>query len=455
MRITKRGLRTTGIACGAAAASALLGMSTASPGWGVSTAIVIGGIGTPALHDVVMSQLLGGALQDYDQRVSVNWPAEARPYTGEDDMTLGQSIEIGQANLDAQIDEALAQLERDADGNPLEGEVVTVVGLSAGSLVVTETLRSWQTDNEEDPDADEINFVVVADSSRQEIIDDTEEYNEEYDYTYRQPPETVYDTVEVTGEYDGMADFPDRFSLTAIQNALIGSALVHVPTMFSDLSDIPKQNITVTENALGGTTVHYLVPAETLPLVQANPRLAPREAELRALIDRAYSRNDPANVAARLNGPDVPDSIQELVTPGGDDIEAGNVDLATAAALQEDAESDIATDTQDAPPSLSEQLSAAADDSTEDGAEAAEPTSSTIGATLEAAVERLTGGVDDEGTSALTPDADDQSDASGTAETNESTDAESADTESTDTGSTDTESADTASADTGSSDAGQ
>ncbi|MCZ0727017.1 PE-PPE domain-containing protein [Mycolicibacterium iranicum] len=437
MRITRQKMRTTGIACGAAAASALLGMAGATQSGAISTAIVIGGIGTPTLHDVVMSQLLGGALQDYDQRVSVNWPAEARPYTGADDMTLGQSIEIGRANLDAQIDDALAQLERDADGNPLDGEVVTVVGLSAGSLVVTETLRAWQTDGEEDPAAKDINFVVVADSSRQEIIDDTEEYNEEYDYTYRQPPETVYDTVEITGEYDGMADFPDRFSFTAIQNALLGSTLVHVPMMFSDISEVPKENTTVTENSLGGTTVRYLVPTEPLPLVQANPSLAPREAELRATIDRAYSRNDPANVAARLAGPDVPESIREIVTPEVDEVE--DVDLANAAALQEEAEADATTKAdQQAPSSLSEQLSDAA--SVEEGDEAdSQPTTSTITSALESVSQQLAGAADEDGTAALTPEsgaaAEESTDSSEStesdaAETKASTDRESADSSS-------------------------
>lgn len=365
MRITRRTARNSGVACGAAAATAVLAMSTATSGWAISTAIVIGGIGTPSLHDAVMSELLGGALRDYDQRVSVNWPAEARPYTGETDMTLGDSIEIGTANLDAQIDNALAQLERDAEGNLLEGEEVTVVGLSAGSLVVTETLREMTTDDEEDPDADALNFVVVADSSRQEIIDDTEQYNPEYDYTYRPPPQTVYDTVEVTGEYDGMADFPDRWwNLTAIQNAMAGSVFVHVPTMFSDLSEVPKQNTTVTENALGGTSVRYLVPAETLPLVQANPSLAPREAELKAQVDRGYSRNDPANVAARLAGPDVPQDIRDIVTPETDN--GDDADLATAATPQRDAETE-APESADPDAAASDAASAEPTDGSGDG----------------------------------------------------------------------------------------
>ncbi len=340
-----------------------------------------------------MSQLLGGALQDYDQRVSVNWPAEASQTR-----TLGQSIEIGRANLNAQIDQALARLERGADGNLLDGEQVTVVGLSAGSLVVTETLRGWQNDGEADPAADEINFVVVADSSRQEIIDDTETYNPQYDYTYRRPPDTVYDTVEVTGEYDGMADFPDRFNLTAISNAITGSVLRHVQTMFSDLSDVPKQNTTVTENAVGGTTVRYLVPAETLPLVQANPRLAPREAELRAQVDRAYSRNDPANVAARLAGPDVPQRIRDIVTREADDQDAGGVNLGLIAAAQQQAEIDAGAGPEmDGQRSLGEQIAATERTVDEASRGVAMPSSSTVGAALDAAADKLSGADDEDG----------------------------------------------------------
>ena len=376
MRITKRTARNSGVACGVAAAATALAMSTATSGWGVSTALVIGGIGTPTLSDTVMSQLLGGALGDYDQRVAVNWPAEARPYTGETDMTLGDSIEIGTANLDAQIDEALAALERDENGELLEGEQVTVVGLSAGSLVVTETLREMTTDDDEDPDANEINFVVVADSSRQQILNDSERYNAEYDYTYRPPPQTVYDTVEITAEYDGYADFPDRWwNFNALLNAEAGKALVHIPAMFSDISEVPKQNTTVTTNALGGTTVNYLVPAERLPLVQVNPSLAPREAELRAAIDKAYIRNDPANVAARLAGPDVPERIRDIITP---DDEVDGVNLAATAAAQQDAEESASAEATDgAPVSLSDQLSAAVTSADDDEAGVTDSTGST------------------------------------------------------------------------------
>ena len=290
-------MRKAGIACGTAFASVALAVSTATAGWGASSALVIGGISTPQLSDMLMSPLLGGALKN-QERVSVKWPAEAGPYTGRGDLTLGASINVGKANLDAQIDAALARLDKDADGNVVGGEKVTVVGLSAGSLVVNEVLREMAADADA-PGKDQITFVVVADSSRQKMIDKAR-YNSKYDYTYQPAPETAYDIVVVTGEYDGMADFPDRpFNVLAIMNAIAGSIFVHVPVMYADLANVPTENITVDVNTKGGTTTHYLVPTKKLPLVQLFPSLAPREAELKAKIDKAYSRNDVPAVAAR------------------------------------------------------------------------------------------------------------------------------------------------------------
>ena len=290
-------MRKAGIACGTAFASVALAVSTATAGWGASSALVIGGISTPQLSDMLMSPLLGGALKN-QERVSVKWPAEAGPYTGRGDLTLGASINVGKANLDAQIDAALARLAKDANGNVVGGEKVTVVGLSAGSLVVNEVLREMAADADA-PGKDQITFVVVADSSRQKLIDKAR-YNSKYDYTYQPAPETAYDIVVVTGEYDGMADFPDRpFNVLAIMNAIAGSIFVHVPVMYADLANVPTENITVDVNTKGGTTTHYLVPTKKLPLVQLFPSLAPREAELKAKIDKAYSRNDVPAVAAR------------------------------------------------------------------------------------------------------------------------------------------------------------
>ncbi|MFB1296467.1 PE-PPE domain-containing protein [Mycobacterium sp. pW049] len=282
-------LRKTGVACGAIFASAALALSTASMGEAANRAVIIGGISTPSMSDTLMAPLLGGAFKN-QQRVSVNWPAQAGPMTGKNHLTLGQSITAGKTNLTSQINSALGQLGA--------GEKVTVVGLSAGSLVVNEVLRDLAA-NANAPGKDKITFVVVADSSRQNIIDDNAKYNKKFDYTYRPAPETKYDVVVITGEYDGMADFPDRWWNTlAITNAIAGALYQHVPVMYADLSKVPAKNIDVDVNSLGGKTTHYLVPAEKLPLVRMFPSLAPREAELKAKIDAAYFRNDVVAVKA-------------------------------------------------------------------------------------------------------------------------------------------------------------
>lgn len=284
-------VRKAGVACCTVFASASLALSIAAPSWAASSALVIGGISTPSLSDTLMSPLLGGALKN-QQRVSVNWPAQAGPMTGKNDLTLGASIKQGQTNLNAQISAALGRLGKDANGNYVKGEKVTVVGLSAGSLVVNEVLRQLAADANA-PGKDQITFIVVADSSRQSIIDDNAKYNKNFDYTYRPAPETKYDVVVVTGEYDGMADFPDRWwNVLAVTNAIAGGIFVHVPVMYADLSKVPAQNIDVDVNSKGGTTTHYLVPTEKLPLVRMFPSLAAREAELKAKIDKGYSRND-------------------------------------------------------------------------------------------------------------------------------------------------------------------
>ena len=324
------GIRKAGVACGSLVASALLAFS--SPSWASSSALVIGGLDTPQLHDIIMAQILGD-LTHGQERVSVNWPAEAGPYTGRDDLTLGQSIAVGIDNLNAEITAALGRLTRDENGNVLNGEKVTVIGLSAGSLVTTEVLRQMAADPNA-VGADEISFYLVADSSRQELIKDSK-YNPKYDYTYQPAPDTVYDTHVITGEFDGLADMPDRWwNLTAVVNAMAGAIVVHIPVMFADLDDVPAENITVKTNALGGTTTHYLVPTEELPLVTLLPFLRPFEESLRASVERGYKRYDDVPSAARTA------SVATVAAEPAEDTTVSEPVKAVEAAVEESADTE-------------------------------------------------------------------------------------------------------------------
>ena len=334
----RRSIRKAGVACGAAFASAALAMSTSTGASAVTTAVAVGGLGTPDMHEIVIAPLLGGKLADENDILDgVEWPAEAkRPGTG---LTLGQSITQGIASLSDHFDDALARLEA--------GEQFTVVGFSAGSLVVNDFMRELASDPNA-PAKSQVKFILVADSSRQKLLDGSSKYNPQYDYTYRPAPETAYDIDVVTGEYDGAADMPDRWwNFLAVANAIAGGIFVHVPMMFADYEDPTVARVLSTEtNTLGGTTTTYLVKAKTLPLVQLLPFLKSREAELKAKIDAGYSRNDTvatATFAARSAAvPEAaaPEAADEAATPEAADEAAPVKGDADVEGTKDAAESD-------------------------------------------------------------------------------------------------------------------
>jgi len=321
----KNTIRKAGVACGTAFASIAIALTTATGASAVSTAVIIGGIKIKSMDDTLMKPLLEGAFKN-DVRTSVTWPADPGPYSGKGDMTLGASIRIGIPNLDAAIDTAVGNLSAPTDK-------VTVVGLSAGSLVVNEVMRQWMEEGTM-PDPSKVTFIVVEDSSRQELIKDAK-YSSKYDYTYQPPPVTPFNVVVITGEYDGMADMPDRpWNFLAMANAMAGSIVVHVPVMYTtSMAELEALKGTMyyekTVNAKGGVTEHYLVPTTTLPLVQLMPWLKPKEAELKAKIQKGYSRYDvvtaPAVKAAALTAPDVtaPEETSAAGSATGEEASAG------------------------------------------------------------------------------------------------------------------------------------
>ncbi|MCW1957788.1 MAG: PE-PPE domain-containing protein [Mycobacterium sp.] len=279
-------IRSIGLALAAAGCAASLALTTATAAEAANKALMVNGMGAGNLSDIAMAAILNGMFKNYS-RQNVPWPQQAGPVTGKTDMTLSQSVNVGADNLDVALTAALAQLQ--------PGEKVTLVGLSAGALVVDEELKRL-TAKSGAPDASKLDVVLVADSSR--CLFNKNRYDKNLNYQYTTPVPTKYNTTVVTGQYDGYSDFPDRPNALAVANAIAGSQLVHIPSMLTDLSKVPASNVTKTTNALGGVTTSYLVPTPTLPLVMLNPKLKSKEAAMRKTIDAAYSRNTPKAAAA-------------------------------------------------------------------------------------------------------------------------------------------------------------
>jgi hypothetical protein len=256
-----------------------------------ATAIMVGGLGQTTLDDFTMSLALNGKFKGTDpvsktpwKRVNVGWPASMGPYFGT--VNLKQSVDTGTANLVKAIKDAY---------NAKPGEQITVLGSSAGALVVNEAMRVLSKDPTAPP-ISAVKFVVLADATQknagQETASPWNPWSTLSGYTYSAPPATKYDLTVVNYEFDGWADFPDRWwNGTAVMNAMAGGVLLHAATWLVDLETADAVK-TVTKNAAGGFTTTYLVRATTLPLVQLIPSLKPLEAALREQIEAGYSRYD-------------------------------------------------------------------------------------------------------------------------------------------------------------------
>ncbi|MEZ0339550.1 PE-PPE domain-containing protein [Mycobacterium sp. pV006] len=229
------------------------------------TALIIGGKGGYAeLSDEQMRTAFGGLLASYE-RVNV-------PFPGDPD--FGYSIGVGADNL------------YDAVKNT--SGVMLIGAVSQGAPTVPEVLRRLMDDPDR-PLPGELTAMV---------------------YSYPVPllfllggaryvpfPETPYDILNISAEYDGISDFPDNwFNILAVVNAIMGGAELHVDRAFFDVRTQPTRFVEVT-NDLGGTTTYVLIPTPRLPLLTpwVEAGFPPEfidfmDALLRPIIDSAYIR---------------------------------------------------------------------------------------------------------------------------------------------------------------------
>lgn len=223
------------------------------------TALLLGGTGTGTLTESEMREALDGYFADDNVYTRQNVA-----YPGSWDFL--PSIAIGASLLVGEI-------------TSTEGPMV-VGGFSQGAVVADQAMFNLSI-NPKAPPKEELRFILVADPN----------------YSPSAPkwmvPETKYDVIAITQEYDGFADKPDRWwNPIAVYNATLGGLYLHFQTIDADLSTVPAENITVTVNSKGGVTTHYLVPTETLPLVKFLPFLAPLEPWLKEQVNAGYSRYD-------------------------------------------------------------------------------------------------------------------------------------------------------------------
>jgi hypothetical protein len=290
---------TFGLAAPAACADTATAPPLAHTDSPVAAAIMVGGTTYPTVSASLMEQLWPvwstnlGLTNSTPELISVTYPAQLWPFNGA--LTLGNSVAAGVTSLLNLVNITYAA-----------GERLIVWGISQGSLVIDQT-QTLLTASHGAPPPDAITFVRVADPAAA-LTGVLNHLPEQFLSTLLHyptsartaPSDSQYDTVVVTNEYDGFADFPDRpGNLLAVANAVMGLFYRHGQTSTATLTEVPAHDISTTVNALGATTTTYLIPCEFLPLTQplielgVSPDAVDKlNARLRPVIDSAYSRND-------------------------------------------------------------------------------------------------------------------------------------------------------------------
>ncbi len=255
---------------------------------------VVGGAGWETVPEDLMRQLLGSRYdQDGNEFTNIEWPGDLG--------ALGTSVTEASDDLYALITD------------PENTDKKIAIGVSASTFVVNDVMRRLAADpNPDKPKPGDITFVIIGDGERglmPAVAALTGPELPLVNYATQPPPTTPYNAIVVKGEYDGLADWPDRpWNLLASFNAIVGSPAVegfgsiHWDSMWVDIDDpavVPPKNITVEVNAAGGTTTTYLVPTKELPMLYPlrgqgvpEPVISALNTLLKPIVDTGYRRND-------------------------------------------------------------------------------------------------------------------------------------------------------------------
>jgi hypothetical protein len=300
---------------GATAASAGAAGSSAGPwGTGDDIALIMGGTGSEAgtlrsglpsaafldgvvgrFIDPVQAFFSGQPVFPGIKAIGLATPEQSAPNTGLFDLSLGQSIDEGVKALNTAITQTYA------------GHNIVVLGYSQSAAIATLEMNALQAAGQINPAS--LHFVLLGDPdnpnggiwARQFGLPNLPSY-----YTPTNP-NTPFPTDIYTIQYDGFADFP-RYPIDLLADINAGMGMVYAHLTYASLT--PQQLASAVQLATspgyyadGGMTHYYMIPSQTLPLLeplnqlqQAVPILKPiiqpfidlTQPDLKYLVDLGY-----------------------------------------------------------------------------------------------------------------------------------------------------------------------
>lgn len=148
------------------------------------------------------------------------------------------AIAMGAEKLNTQLEAS------SADGPEL------VVGVSQGAQVAAHWLGSYGPSSDLDRDA--VSFLLMANPANRYGVP----------WAPKVPNNSGFDVTGLWLQYDGWSDWPDRFNLLAIANAVYGMFFVHP----SGLIDVDPEDPSIVEWSTDGVN-YKMVPTDTLPIL--------------------------------------------------------------------------------------------------------------------------------------------------------------------------------------------
>ena len=191
------------------------------------------------------------------------------------------------------------------------GDII-VVGYSLGAAAMYDRMRQWDKNPGSAPDPERVVLIVTFGNPENKFGGD-----------YRTDPGTglpanqPYQHLDVTMQYDSVADKPTRWGYYSMINASFARHLAY----FEDVDINDPDNLIYEEN---GTT-YMLVPADVLPMLQwraaftSPQRMAELDAQYRPLVERDYDRPDyvPQGDGADWGAGNPPPAVPAVSEVGG------------------------------------------------------------------------------------------------------------------------------------------
>ena len=244
--------------------------------------------------------------------------------SGQESMSLLESISAGVANLDGCIRSTVCDYNEDVgSSSPEPSDAFVVVGFSQSAgiaMLEKRTLAAIFAEGE----GPNVSFVVLGNSrpnggliardtagivialflgrQRDELVTDPA------------PTDTQYRTVDVAVQYDGLVDAPlNPLNLFAAANAYAGMVYLHQESMEHSLADSE-----VVDQGQHGDTTYYLVSTPVLPLLMPLQKIPlvgsiladVLDAPLRVLVEAGYDRSISPGVSTPFNLLYFPDPIK-------------------------------------------------------------------------------------------------------------------------------------------------